>query len=329
MKRKTSTAADARRRVDRLRALRSNPAALREFALEVLAGEASPELVKLALESLGEQVRPADGDVIRDVYHYFDAEGPKRDPSGPVRVEALRALWYLRSRDDLDLAFEASRKVERTLNGDGEVIRAAGLALLGVLDPGHAAYAASLVVANHDANKFSGEPMLTAIRLLASIGETRLLFVLAANPPPGVPSEAVAEAIRSLASVPEEYLAPVLAGVLASEDEAVFVGTVDLVIQLPPSQMALKTVSALLNAAPQPEFYEFLVSSVVASRRQELITIVLETLPHEMSQKRLRAAKTALELAPHTPEVTAAVEELESRIARQQPQTPSRFPFRC
>lgn len=315
--RRASSPADARRKVDRLRALRGDPQRLREFAGEILADEASPELVKLALLSLGENVRPADGPLIRDVYAYFDANGPKRDPTGPVRVEALRALWHLRSRDDLELARQASRRVEPGMNSNGEVIRAAGLALLGVLDPDAAAYAASWVLASRDAAEFSGEPALTAVRLLANLGELRLLLAFAVDPGAGMNGEVRAEAIRSLGPVPMEYLGPLFESLAVDEDEAVAVGLADLVIQLEPTGEVLKLVRTLLHDAPQPELYEFLVTSLVASRKNEFVAVLLETLPTEMSQKRLRAARDALALALPTPEVRAAITSLEERLARR------------
>jgi hypothetical protein len=45
--------------------------------------------------------------------------------------------------------------------------------------------------------------------------------------------------------------------------------------------------------------------------------MVVEALPREMSQKRLQAAHTALQLAPQTQEVSAAIDELQRRIAKQ------------
>ncbi|MBK9611137.1 hypothetical protein [Candidatus Amarobacter glycogenicus] len=297
MKRTVSSASEARRKVDRLRALRSDPAQLHDLAMEVLADEGSPELVKLALESLGETVRPSDGPVLRDVYAYFAASGPKRDPSGPVRVEALRALWHLRSADDRGMAIEAARKFESGVNGNGEMIRAAGLALLGVLDPERAAYAAAWAVASGDANEFSGEPSLTAVRLLAALGETRLLLALAIAPST-VNADVTAEAIRSLAPVPMEYLESVFEELSGSENEAIIVALADLASSLPASPSVTHLVGDLLSRAPQPEVYAFLASTIVASRRPELVGVLIESLPREMSQKRLRSALEALRLAP-------------------------------
>lgn len=313
MARKASTGSEARRRADRLRALRASPEQLREHVLAVLADEANPDILTAALGALGANVRPADGPLLRDTYGYFDEQGPRRDPGGGVRVEILRVLWHLRSRDDLDLALKAARTRERTLNGNGEMVRAAGLALLGALDPDAGAFEAALMLGTDEASPMNGEPLLTAVRLLANLGETRLLlfFVGAfwrAHP------EVRAEAIRSLAPVPISYLAPLLPKLMETDDDVVLLGVGDLVTELPSSPETSEAVRSLLRSRIGPEVYAFLTSAIVASRRQDLIGALLETLPAEMLQARLRAAVEALQLAPRTKEVEAALRQLAARL---------------
>ncbi|MEO8538974.1 MAG: hypothetical protein ABI577_04475 [bacterium] len=318
MKRPISTGSEARRRVDRLRALRGSPGPLREHCLAILADEGSPDVIRLALEAIGETIEMGDRPILLSLYDYFDAVGPKADPVGTVRVEVLKLLWHLRSHQDLNLALRASRTVEPGFNSNGELIRAAGIALLGAIDPATAALAAAKILGSGDANTFNGEPSLTAIRLLASLNERAALLMFALNPP-AEPGELRAESIRSLANIPIEYIADLIASASASQDEAVLVGLADLVIQLPESPEATEAAKSLLRDAPHPEIYEFLVTSITASRRADLIGVLLETLPQEMSQKRLTAAMRALELAPRTSEVEAAIAELALRVAKQQP----------
>jgi hypothetical protein len=299
-KRKLSSASDARRKVDRLRALRSSPRALHDFAMEILAEEGSPELVKLALESLGEEIRPDDGPILRQIYNDFDVDGVKKDPGGNVRVEVLKALWHLRSGDDLALALRARNTSERTLQANGEMIRAAGLALLGALDPSRGCLEAVLVLGRDDSHPLTesshmtGEPALTAVRLL---GET----------------------LRGLASLAFATLEPILVDLASREDDGLLVAVCDVLVELLPSPGLAPIVRKLLDSPSRGEVYEFLVSSIVASRRMDLIELVLESLPTEMSQKRLRSALEALRLAPRTPTVESAITELEARLARQTP----------
>ena len=315
MKRKASAANEARRRLDRLRALRGHEG-LHDFVIEVLTDEGNPEIVLRALEALRDVVRPSDRLVLLDLYAYFDENGPKRDPSGPVRVEALRSLWHARSREDVEFAKRAARKFEPGLNGNGEMIRAAGLALLGAIDQDAGAFEAARVLGTRDASRFSGEPSTTAIRLLASLGQSAMVLMYALDPPAGAP-DLRAEAIRSLGGVPIEFLTDFLVGVAEIEDETVLVALADLAIDLPPAPQVSELVSTLLTTAPRGELYEFLASSVVASRRQDLIDVLVAALPGEMSQKRLRAAHEALQLAPPTDGTVAAIKELESRLAKQ------------
>lgn len=324
MKRTVSPATEARRKVDRLRALRNSPEALHDFAMEVLADEGSPELVKLALESLGEQVRAVDGAALRGLYDDFDRDGAKKDPGGNVRVEVLRALWHLRSQDDLALAFRARSTFERTLQGNGEMIRAAGLALLGVLDPGRGAVEAVLVLGRDDADllkassAMTGEPALTAVRLLASLGESNavLLYVLSGKAPN---SDVTGEALRGLATLDAGVLEPILMDLARSDDDGLLVAVCDVLVEIPSSPSVETIVRTLLDSPARGEVYQFLVSSIVASRREDLIEVVIASLPREMSQKRLRAAVEALRLAPKTESLEKAIVEVEARLAKQAP----------
>ncbi|MGE3077162.1 MAG: hypothetical protein AB7N24_19660 [Dehalococcoidia bacterium] len=323
-RRKIANASEARRKVDRLRALRSSPRALHDFAMEILADEGSPELVKLALESLGEEIRPDDGPVLRQLYNDFDIDGVKKDPGGNVRVEVLKALWHLRSGEDVPFALRARNTSERTLQANGEMIRAAGLALLGVLDPARACLEAVLVLGRDDSHPLTesshmtGEPALTAVRLLASQQETNalLLYLLTGHAPT---TEVIGETLRGLASLEFATLEPILVDLANRDDDGLLVAVCDVLVELPPSPGLAPIVRKLLDSPSRGEVYEFLVSSIVASRRMDLVELVLESLPTEMSQKRLRSALDALQLAPKTPAVETAINQLETRLARQTP----------
>ena len=324
MKRRISSASEARRKVDRLRALRADSAALHDFAIEVLGDEGSPELVKLALESLGEQIRPADGPILRSLYDDFDRAARTRDPGGAVRVEVLKALWHLRSGEDVALAMRARSTRERTPQGNGEMIRAAGLALLGALDPAKGCLEAVLVLGRDDADllvassPMTGEPALTAVRLLASQQETNaLLFYLLSGKAPT--SDVVGETLRGLTSLDFPTLEPVLMSLVQREDDGLLVAVCDVLVELPPSPGLAPLVRKLLDSPSRGEVYEFLDSSIVASRRMDLVELIIESLPTEMSQKRLRAALEALRLAPKTAELESALATLETRLARQAP----------
>ena len=323
MKRVLSSSAEVRRKLDRFRALRNDPATTREFALDIIESESNPELLASALRALGENVRPEDGPLLRDLYHYFAESGRKRDAGGQLRAAVLGALWHLRDSEDLPLATAAARTVERSFQGDGEMIRAAGLALLGVLDPGPATYLALAALGTLDAAEMSGEPALTAIRLLGNLGHREPLALFVYQSAGATLPDLVAEAFRGLVGVPVTQLHPLIELFDAPpprrsrhlEDVAIL-GLCDLLITLELDPVVRSALNRFLNGS-SIDVYAVLATSIVASRRTELINLFLESLATEVSQPRLRIALDALRHAPPSPEVGAMIERLAQREANQ------------
>lgn len=324
VKRRSAPSTEVRRKLDRFRALRNDPIAARDFAREILAEEANAELLVAALQALGEGARLDDHGLLHGLYAWLEEDFRRRDPGGLVRLEVLRVLWHLRARDDLEFAEAASTRVERSLNGNGEVIRAAGLALLGVLDPEAAAFRAAAMLARVDAHPMNAEPALTAARLLGSLGHSVALATHVLRPPRSEPPEVTAECIRGLAGLPVRHIQPVLDAFASSDDEVVLLGLGDLVVSLEPGEAVSAAVRGMLAGAGTPEVYGFLVTAIVASRRDDLVAVLLETLPDEMRQARLGLARDALELAPQTDAVREAVLSLDGRLGVTADQNPDR-----
>ena len=321
MKRTLSSSSEVRRKLDRFRALRNDPATTRDFALGVIESESNPELLAAALRALGENVRPEDGPVLRDLYRHFAESGRKRDAGGQLRAAVLGVLWHLRDRDDIPLAIGAARTVEQNFQGDGDIIRAAGLALLGVLDPEAGTHYALVALGANDASRMTGEPAMTAIRLLANLGhpEPLALFVVASEE--STMPDLLAEAFRGLTGVPSAHLRPLIE--LYSPhpdsddrprrlDDVALLGLCDLLIALELDDTVARALRQYLRVSSL-DVYAVLATSIVASRRPELIALFLESLPTEVGQPRLKIALDALRLAPQTPEVEAATARLVER----------------
>jgi len=321
MARRFSTTAEVRRSMDRLHALRNDPPAVRDLAREILPGEANPDLLLLALQSLGDGASFSDREVLRELYSWLEQDFSRRDTTGTVRVEVLRVLWHLRSREDLDIAEAAARRSEPSMSESDRVIRAAGLALLGVLDPEAAAHRAATILALCDSAQMSGEPALTAARLLGSLGHTVALTAHLLNSPPGEPPEVTAECLRGLSGLPLPWIQPVLDLYVESPSSILLLGLADLIVSLEPGQAVDSTVRGMLANAPTPEVYGFLTTAIVASRRSDLLATLLRSLPTEMLHARLRLAHEALQFAPLTPGVSTAIAALQSRLDATPPQS--------
>lgn len=303
MKRAAASSAEVRRKLDRFRALRNDPAAARDFALEILPAEGNPELLTAALRALGSNVRTEDHKVLRELYDYFNQDGKRRDPGGSVRIEVLNVLWHLRHADDRELAMTAASTIETTPQGNGAMIRAAGLALLGVLDPETAALKAAEMLGAGGADRMTAEPALTAARLLATQGETTALALYVHAFRRGGPAEVVAECLRGLAGVPAESLTPMVEGLLGTEDEALLLGLCDLIIEHEPHALLTDAARSIFAAPRQDEIFGYLAAAAIARRRDDLIAALLAALKTETSPTKRKVAAEALELAAPSPAV--------------------------
>ncbi|MCL4240477.1 MAG: hypothetical protein KJ048_03915, partial [Dehalococcoidia bacterium] len=106
--------------------------------------------------------------------------------------------------------------------------------------------------------------------------------------------------------------------------EVVLLGLGDLVVSLEPGEAVSAVVREMLTGADTPEVYGFLVTATVASRRDDLLAELLGTLPGEVRQARLQLAHEALQLAPPTDEVQAALASLAGRLGPMASRSPDR-----
>ncbi|MEO6398325.1 MAG: hypothetical protein ABIP13_07635, partial [Tepidiformaceae bacterium] len=255
MKRVVSSSSEVRRKLDRIRALRGDGARLREFALEILPREGNPELLAAALRALSPAVRAEDHPTLIELYEHLESDAKRRDVGGTVRVEVLNALWHLRNKNDAELAQRAATTRELSLNGDGAMIRAAGLALLGVLDPSAANMVAAQMLGTGDADKFAAQPALTAASLLAAHGEFVALALYAQASVHTGPPEVVAECLRALSGVPASQLSHLLATVAISTDEVLLLGLCDFIVTHPPDPLTAELARQTFRHRGHDEIY--------------------------------------------------------------------------
>lgn len=315
MKRVVAPSSEVRRKLDRIRALRGDDARLRLFALEILPTEGNPELLAAALRALSPAVRIEDHPTLIELYDHLASDGRRRDAGGAVRVEVLKVLWHLRTADDRDLAWRAAHTREVSPNGDGAMIRAAGLALLGVLDPPAANMAAARMLATGDADRFTAQPALTAASLLAAQGEFVALALYAQASVQSGPPEVVAECLRALSAVPATQLSELLAQVARSDDEVLLLGLCDFIVEHAPDLVTTDLALRVFKLREHDEIYAYLATSTVASRREDLLDALLTALKTETDRARLKIAARALELAAPSPGVSEARAALSKKLA--------------
>ena len=314
MKRVVAPSSEVRRKLDRFRALRGDDAQLRGLALEILPTEGNPELLAAALRALSAGVRIEDHATLIELYEHLDGDGKRRDVGGTVRVEILRVLWHLRDAEDHGLASHAATTFERSLNGSGEMIRAAGIALLGVLDLQAANMLAAEMLATNDADQFTAQPALTAAGVLAAHGEFVALALYAHSVVGHGYSEVVAECLRSLVSVPASQLTRLLDEFAKSGDEVLLLGLCDFIVEHAPDPLTSALALRVFHLREHDEIYAYLATATVASRRDDLLGALLTALKTETDRTLLKIAAQALDLAAPSPAVTETRAALAAKL---------------
>jgi hypothetical protein len=138
---------------------------------------------------------------------FFDLaeDGLHRDVDCELRAAIVRALRALDSHADEDVAEAGLRTVQTTppaMKDVAQPLRAESLLLLAQSDPERADYRAAELLSDPHLSEFSGEPALTAIRLLDRRGQLLPIWALARRP--GLQVDALAQALASLREAPKD-----------------------------------------------------------------------------------------------------------------------------
>jgi hypothetical protein len=312
-------------RVLRLRELAGDPAAQAALATEIVAQEKDAAAVRAALEVLARRPNAAARPALLQRYDYFSADGVRRDAGGYLRAALLGALRPLARPEDLPRLEQAATTYEFLPPGrseEGALLRATALPLLSDLDPELAAYHAARLLVDPHTSRLSGEPALTAVRVLAALGNRWPLYSFALHPfcPPGlaVPvPEVLSECLRNLAGMPASRLPELIDRWGQVEDEVVAVGLMDLVLEYPALEAARAYVDRCLRAPALPAAYRYLVACLVARPDPAWRARLAAAAEAERDPARLAALADALALAPGDPDLRAALKAIKARQKRR------------
>ena len=284
-------------RLNQLIDLASSPPEQISFALKLIETDQSLSVVLAAAEILGDAVLPQAYAPLLKQYAHFDTDGVKRDPGGFVRAAILRALRPLLRPTDIDIMEHAVTTYEFMPPRRSEVailIRSNALLALNQIDTDAASYHAVRLLSDPFTSDMTGEPALTAARVLASQGNLLPLYyhVLYAQNPI---SELLVEELRSLRNVPPSALEAVIDKYRASEDEMILTGLFDLILSLPASSRYSDEPRRFLRTTSSLDVYRYVVTEIVAAHKEHLPTLI-EVATAEQDSRKIRILIEALAL---------------------------------
>jgi hypothetical protein len=242
-----------------------------ELGMALLARAKNPEAIASAVGMLGESADPRIRQVIAQKYETLNAEPRRRDSGCFQRTALVRALRGRATTDDIALLETALWTVEIIGRFDAaSELRAAALVTLNDVDGSLACFHGVRLLS--DAHEMSGEPAVTAARLLATREQLLPLYGLVAGGG-GMP-EVRAECLRGLTGLPVSLVRRLLEQYRDEKEATVVVGLFDLVLGHPSRSEFAGFVASFLDRTQSIDLYRFVVNSIVASRDPVLIALL-------------------------------------------------------
>jgi len=323
--------------LQRLRGLADQPDEYIHYAMELLDQERGNQVVSAALAAVTATAPPGARPVLLRLYDYYDAAGVKRDAGGHLRTAILSALLPIAHPADWTLAEHATKtyeflppKHEESATG----LRAAGLVLLNNLDPVLASYHCVRLLIDPHTSHMSGEPAVSAVRLLAKQvsplpyqGHLLPLYVYVLDSLLGsresVP-EAVGECLRSLTKAPASVVDGLFAQYTAysprtrrltyeTKDDVELAGLFDLLLEHATRDSYLNFLEEFLRTTQRYEVYRYLVTMIVAGHQPKTWIMLLEEARREQDQRKVEILLSVFALVQNDPTVTDLVSELQKK----------------
>lgn len=286
--------------------------------LEAFAAEPFGALEREELLGFAEDGGRDDRAVLATLYAYYDADPYKRDTGAYVRAAILRALRPVVRGDDTPLLEHALLTYEFPPPGRVEGaahLRAAALLALIETDAERAGFHAARLLGDEYNSAMSGEPGVTAVRVLAAQEQWLPLYACVTGPE-GARSEVVSECLRSLTALPPSLLPPLVEHYQESADEVLLVGLFDLILGHEAGADQAEALRRFLRETRLYDAYRYLATVIVAGRHAHLLPDVVSLAKTERDRIKAKALYEALSLLAGDPEVDAALRSL-SRVLEQ------------
>jgi hypothetical protein len=265
-----------------------------ELGLVLLERARNPEAIASAVGMLGESADPRIRQVIAQKYATLNAEPRRRDSGCFQRTALVRALRGRATPDDNALLETALWTIEIIGRFDAATdLRTAALVTLNDVDGALASFHAVRLLS--DAHEMSGEPAVTAARLLTMREQFLPLYGLVANG--GGTPEVRAECLRGLTGLPVSLVTHLLEQYRDEKDNSVVVGLFDLLLGHPSRAEFAGFIASFLDRTQSIDLYRFVVNSIVANRDPVLNALLRRPAgPAEKSPKG-QVLRDALELS--------------------------------
>ena len=296
-----------------LRALSGDPQAYAEAAIGLLKPRQRLDILLAALQALTELPAPQAREPLLRLYNYYATSGPKRDPGAHTRRAILDALRPVALPVDVPLLSDAASSYEflpPDFREDAVLLRCGALLILNELDGSLARFHAVRLLVDGYTQKMSGEPALTAVRVLSSQDELLPLYQLAMGAAATNLPEVLSECLRSLTGIPDEFVPSLVERYGQSKDGVILVGLYEFLIGHHAGPQALDFLAASLVSLSDLDVYRYLVITLLSSRQPVLISLVSNSARFAVDSRHSAILLEAAELFSADPGIADLVQRL-------------------
>ncbi len=264
----------------------NDPQAQAAYAVTLIRPDQPRPVLQAALAVLAETPTPAARVPLTSLYNHLAADSRKRDAGAFLRRAVVDALRPIALPADLPLALDAVNAYQFMPDDQAQTLRASGLLLLTALEERLARFHAVRLLADPHTSPMSGEPAITAVRVLASQDELLPLYLyVLQSSGHGELAPIAAECLRFLTGLPAALVGTLVAH-CAAAGAAVQLGLIDLLIQHQAGPQALEHLAGMLAKPQDLDVYRYLVIALLTAHQPQLKAMVLMAARSEAQRQR-------------------------------------------
>jgi hypothetical protein len=242
---------------------------LTEEALRALLRAKTVEAIGTALELLPDG-DPRARQALLERYHALSADTRRRDSDCMLRSALLRGLRGRALASEVPLLEEALRTYEfRPGEEVAGRLRAAALLVLADLDEALGAFHAVRLLGDRHTSEMSGEPAVTAARLLASQGHSLVLYQALRRD--AIQPELAAACFEGLGGAPASVLAELADERWKEYPAAALLALVDVLLAHPDAGRLSAVLARIVDEAEDLDVVRYAATAMVAGRKPPLI----------------------------------------------------------
>ncbi len=293
--------------------LADDPQRHAEYAISLLTPRQRLDVILASLTALSELPAPEARLPLLKLYNHYDLNGPKRDPGAHTRRAILDALRPIALPADGPLLRDAVTTYEflpPKFSEDASLLRSGALLILNELEESLAPYYAARLLVDGYTQEMSGEPALTAVRVLESQDQLAPLYQFVTSDTHPTLPDVVSECLRSLTGIPKELLSTLIERFRQNKNGVIIIGLCDLLINHHAGPQELDFLAATILAQHDLDVYRYLVITLLSSRQPPLLTLLTDIVHLETDEQHIEIVIEACGIFDTDPDIAELARDL-------------------